>query len=159
MAKTLLFNSSEKSNFILNMTEEQYSKLASYGILGACLLVPVFTVIPECLSTATYTFASGGLVIAGVFCMIMAFIALIKKYINGGTILPVCAFAAMFAWSIVSALDSFDRIVGFYGYPQRGEGVLAIMFYFCIFVSAASIKTEKSVNILLKGIIATGLLN
>ncbi|MBR1823472.1 MAG: O-antigen ligase family protein [Ruminococcus sp.] len=158
MARTL-FNSSEKSNFILNMTEEQYSKLASYGLIGACLLVPLFTIIPECFSTATYTFSSGGLVIAGVYCMIMAMIALIKKYVNGGTVLPVCAFAAMLVWSVISMLDSYDIAVGMYGYPQRGEGVMAILFYCAIFVSAASIKTENSVDTLLKGIIAAGLLN
>ncbi len=32
MAKQL-FNSSEKSNFILNLTEEKYSNLASFGIM------------------------------------------------------------------------------------------------------------------------------
>ena len=158
MAKTL-FNSSEKSNFILNMTEEQYTKIAAFGLFGSCILVPLFTIIPECLSTATYTFASGGLVVAGVFCMIMAFISLIKKYISGGTLFPVIAFAAMFIWSVVSALDSYDLQVGFYGYPQRGEGVMAIMFYCSIFVTAASLKFETAVNTLLKGITAAGIIN
>ena len=158
MAKTL-FNSSENSNFILNMTEEQYARITSYGMIGACILVPLFTILPEVSSTSTYTFASGGLVVAGVFAMITALIGIIKKYIKGVSLLPVTAFAAMLVWSVVSMLDSYDRTVGLYGYPQRGEGVMAIMFYCCIFVSAAAVKREKAVNTLMKGIMASGVIN
>ena len=57
MAKTLL-NSSEKSNFILNMTEETYSKLASIGLFAACFAVPLFTILPEVDSAHTYSAAS-----------------------------------------------------------------------------------------------------
>ena len=158
MARTI-FNTTEKSNFILNMTEEQYAKLASYGIIGACFLVPLFTVIPECMITSTYTLASGGLAVTGVYCMIMALIALIKKYIKGSTVLPVCAFGAILLWSVVSLINSYDPMVSLYGYPQRGEGVLAILFYCSIFISAAAVKRETAVNALIKGVIGTGILN
>lgn len=158
MARTI-FNSTEKSNFILNMTEEQYAKLASYGITGACFLVPLFTVIPEVFKTSTYTLASGGLAITGVYCMIMALIALIKKYIRGGAVLPVCAFGAIFLWSIVSLINSYDPMVSLYGFPQRGEGVLAFLFYCSIFISAAAVKRDIAVKALIKGVIGTGILN
>lgn len=158
MARTI-FNTTEKSNFILNMTEDQYSKLASYGLIGACFLVPLFTVIPECMITTTYTLSSGGLAVTGVYCMIMALIALIKKYIKGSTVLPVCAFAAILLWSVVSLINSYDPMVSLYGYPQRGEGVLAILFYCSIFITAAAIKRETAVSALVKGLIGTGLLN
>ena len=76
-----LFNSSENSNFILNMTEEQYSKLASIGLTATCFLVFVFTAIAEIISavsgSSSYSIAAAGLSIAGVFCMILALIALI----------------------------------------------------------------------------------
>ena len=158
MARTI-FNTTEKSNFILNMTEDQYSKITSYGIIGACLLTPLFTVIPESFITSTYTLSSGGLAIAGVFCMIMALIAIIKKYIKGSTVFPVCAFAAILLWSIISLANSYDPMVSLYGYPQRGEGVMAILFYCSIFVSCAAIKRETAVKALVKGLIAAGLLN
>lgn len=81
-----LFNSSENSNFILNMTEEQYSKLASIGLTTTCFLVFVFTAIAEIISavsgSSSYSIAAAGLSIAGVFCMILALIALIKHYIG-----------------------------------------------------------------------------
>lgn len=158
MAKTL-FNSSEKSNFILNMTEEQYAKLASFGMLAACFTVPLFTIPAECLSTVTYSFASGGLAVSGVACLILAMIAIIKKYINRRVVLPLCAFGAMLLWSVVSMINGYDINVSLYGFPQRGEGILAILFYFCFFVTAASVKRERALNTLINGIIGAGLLN
>ena len=60
-----LFNSSENSNFILNMTEEQYSKLASIGLTATCFLVFVFTAIAEIISavsgSSSYSIAAAGL--------------------------------------------------------------------------------------------------
>ena len=84
MAKTL-FHSSEKSNFILNMTEEQFSKLASRGLAIAMMMAPLFTLVPE-ISYSTsdfsegyisnYTFSAGGLVLGGVIAMIITIIGL-----------------------------------------------------------------------------------
>ena len=158
MARTI-FNTTEKSNFILNMTEEQYAKLASYGIIGACFLVPLFTVIPESMITSTYTLSAGGLAVTGVYCMIMALIALIKKYVKGSVVLPVCGFGAILLWSVISLINSYDPMVSLYGYPQRGEGVLAILFYCSIFITTAAVKRETVVSALVKGLIGTGILN
>ena len=158
MARTI-FNTTEKSNFILNMTEEQYSRLASYGLIAACLLVPLFTIIPECTITSTYTITSGGLAVTGVYCMIMALIAIIKKYISGSKWLAAGAFVFIFLWSVISLINSYDPMVSLYGYPQRGEGVLAFLFYCSIFITAAAVKRETAVKAFAKGIIGTGILN
>lgn len=141
------------------MTEEQYAKMASFGMLAACFTVPLFTIPAECFSTVTYSVASGGLAVSGVACLILAMIAIIKKYINRRVVLPVCAFGAMLLWGIVSLINGYDINVSLYGFPQRGEGFLAILFYFCFFVTAASVKREKALNTLINGIIGVGLLN
>lgn len=158
MAKTL-FNSSEKSNFILNLTEEKYAKMASFGMLAACFAVSIFTIPAECFTTVTYSFAAGGLAVSGVICLILAIIAFIKKYVNRASVLPVAAFGAMVLWGVISLINGYDHTVSFYGFPQRGEGLLAIIFYFCFFVTAASIKREKALKTLINGIIGVGLLN
>lgn len=158
MPKTI-FRSTEKSNFILNMTEEQYSKLASIGLAMACFMVSLFTIIPEITINSTYTIAAGGLAVSGVYCMIMAFIAFIKKYIKGGTVFPVCAFGAMTLWAVISLAASGDKYIGLYGFPQRAEGLLAIIFYFCIFVTGAAIKRRKAVETVIYSVIGTGILN
>ena len=158
MAKTI-FKTTEKSNFILNMTEEQYSKLASRGLIAAMLSVPLFTIIPEVTDKATYAFSAGGLAVGGVICMILALIGIIKKYIGKSAVIPVCAMAVLVGWGVVSLINGYDLNISLYGYPNRGEGLLAILFYFGFFTTAASIKREKAVDTLVNGIVGVGILN
>lgn len=159
MAKEL-FNSSEKSNFILNLTEEKYSKMASVGLLTACFLVSAMTAIPEILHRPVYSLSSAGLAVSGVICLILAIIAFIKKYITGKKLIAVGAFGVFLLLALISSLTSYNDInTGIYGYTGRGEGFLALMFYFSFFVTAISIKTEKALRTLVWGIIGTGILN
>lgn len=158
MAKQL-FNSTEKSNFILNLTEEKYSRLASFGLLTACFTTSVMTAIPVISGQNMYELSAVGLAVAGVICMIVALIGAIKKYITKRTLVPVCAFGFMLIWGVVSSVCSYDMNIAFYGYNGRGEGLLAIMFYACFFCTALSVKREKTASTLIYGIIGTGLLN
>ena len=74
-----LFNSTEKSNFILNMTEEKYSQLASFGLASACFTTAIFASIPEFVDKLSYSIVSGGLAISGVICMVLALIAIVRN--------------------------------------------------------------------------------
>ncbi|MBR4627812.1 MAG: O-antigen ligase family protein [Ruminococcus sp.] len=158
MAKTLL-GSSDKSNFILNMTEEQYAKYASFGLIAACFTTSLSAILPEVSEGNTYSVCATGLAVSGVICLVLALIAIIKKYVRGSIIVPAAAFAAMLGWGGLSLARSYDIDVGFYGFPQRGEGLLALMFYFGIFVTAASLRRKRAVSCLLAGIVGAGLLN
>ncbi|MBE6861690.1 MAG: O-antigen ligase family protein [Ruminococcus sp.] len=158
MAKTI-FNTSEKSNFILNLTEEKYSSMASKALAAACVLVSLFTIPVELLNTLTYSFVTAGLAVGGVLCMILMLIAFIKKYVSKKLLIPVCAFGFMLIWGAVSLADSYSFQLGFYGMEGRGEGLLALIFYFCFFVTGLTLKTENSVKTLITAVIATGLLN
>lgn len=154
-----LFNTTEKSNFILNMTEEKYSQLASYGLSLACFTTAVFAVIPEFVDKLSYSIVSGGLAVSGVICMILALIAVMKKYIDIKKLFPVCSFGAMILWGIVSLINSYSVSTSFYGFSGRGEGLLAIIFYFCFFITAMSVKREKAVKSIINSVIASGLLH
>ncbi len=159
MAKTI-FNSSEKSNFILNMTEEQYSSLASKGLLAGLFGVPLFTLIPEISgNTGFYSLTASGLAIAGVICMIFALIGAMKKFINKTAVFPICIFGFIFLWGLISALASDYMQIGIYGYDGRNEGLMSLMFYLCIFVTASSLKRRKAVETVMNGIVGLGLLN
>ncbi|MBQ8961840.1 MAG: O-antigen ligase family protein [Ruminococcus sp.] len=158
MAKEI-FNTSEKSNFILNMTEEQYAKIASAGMYAACFAVPLFTVLPEITRKASYALSMGGLAVAGVFAMILALIALMKKYISGKAILPVAAFGFVTLWGLVSMIAGYDFAIGLYGFTGRGEGFLALLFYFSFFTMAAAVKRERALSSLIWGMVLSGLLN
>lgn len=154
-----LFNTTEKSNFILNMTEEKYSQLASYGLSLACFTTAIFAVIPEFVDKLSYSIVSGGLAVSGVICMILALIAVMKKYIDIKKLFPVCSFGTMILWGIVSLINSYSVSTSFYGFSGRGEGLLAIIFYFCFFITAMSVKREKAVKSIINSVIASGLLH
>lgn len=158
MAKQL-FNSSESSNFILNLTEEKYSKLASFGLTAACLATSLATAIPVISGEQIYAVSSAGLAVSGVICMILALIGVIKKYVDKKTLVPVCAMGFMLVWGVISLINSYDMGISFYGYTGRGEGLLAIIFYFCFFITAISIKRSKAFTSLIYAIIGAGLLN
>lgn len=158
MAKNLM-KTSDKSNFILNMTEEKYSGIAGIGLMFACLSVSLFTIPPEVSTNSSYTSSSLGLSVAGVFCMILALIAIIRKFIDKKALLPACAFGIMIGWGTVSMLASTDINTGLYGFPQRGEGLLAIIFYSSFFITAASLKRQKALKAVINGIILAGLAN
>ena len=158
MPKTI-FHSSEKSNFILNMTEEQFSKLASRGLAIAMLMTPLFTLVPEITDKASYAFSAGGLVAGGVIAMIIAIIALMKKYISKRFIIPMGAMLIMELWGVFSLIKGVDLGISFYGFPERGEGLLALIFYFCFFVSASALKRESAVKTVIDGVVGVGLLN
>lgn len=158
MAKEI-FHTSEKSNFILNLTEEKYSKLASFGLLTALFTTSLATAVPVVVHDSLHELSAAGLAISGVICMILALIALIKKYVSGKLVFPVCAFAAMLLWGVVSLINSYDVGISFYGYNGRGEGLLALVFYLCFFITAASIKREKALKTVIYGLAGLGLLN
>ncbi|MBR2284546.1 MAG: hypothetical protein IJ874_09070 [Ruminococcus sp.] len=158
MAKQL-FNSSESSNFILNMTEEKFSRLASWGLLAACFTTSLFTIVPELADSGLYSIVAGGLAVAGVICMILALIAFMKGYVEKRVLLPVCAFGVMVLWGVISLINSYDTIISLYGYSGRGEGLLAILFYAAFFITGISIKREKPLITFIYGIIGVGALN
>ncbi|MDE7365287.1 MAG: hypothetical protein K2N27_10495 [Ruminococcus sp.] len=158
MAKQL-FNSSESSNFILNLTEEKYSKIVSFGLLTACFTTSIMTAIPVISGENMYALSGVGLAVAGVICMIIALIGAIKKYISKKSLVPICAFGVTLLWGVISLINSYDRNISFYGYTGRGEGLLAIIFYACFFVTAVSVRFEKTITTLICGIIGAGLLN
>lgn len=154
-----LFNTTEKSNFILNMTEEKYSQIAGFGLSVACFSTAVFASLPEFTEKMSYSIVSGGLAVSGVICMVLALIGIMKKYVDLRKNIPLYAFGAMVLWGIVSLINSYSVSTSFYGFAGRGEGLLAIIFYFGFFITAMSVKREKAVNIVINSVIAFGLLH
>jgi len=155
-----LFNSTEESNFILNMTEEKYDSLASKVIIICCIIGSVFT-IPYELSNNKFGFSivEGGLAVCGVMAMIFALIAALKNYITKKMLFPLCSFGFFAVWSVISAFNAYDFRTAFYGTDGRGEGVLATVFYFCIFVTAMTIKGKKKFHLISDAVVITGSLN
>jgi hypothetical protein len=91
--------------------------------------------------------------------MIIAIIALMKKYISGKLVFPASAFGAMLVWGVISLINAYDKGISFYGYNGRGEGLLAIAFYGCFFITAASLRRDKAFSTVIKGLVGVGILN
>ena len=159
MANKNLFKSSEQSNFILNMTEEKYSSLASKALFLAFIISSLFTIPYELVDGFGFALLQGGLAISGVIAMIFALIAGLKKYITKKMYLPIGIFGFMVVWGIASLVNSFEFNCAFYGTNGRGEGLLALIFYFCMFVTAMTIKGKKPHQTLLDGVVVTGVIN
>lgn len=158
MAKQL-FNSSEKSNFIVNMTEEKYSKLASWVLVLTVLLTSLSAAIPLATGEKVYVLTSVGMTLGGVFCIVLVLIGAMKKYISKAVLFPVCVVGFGLLWAVISMLDSYDMYVALNGFPGRNEGVLALLFYASFFITAVAIKGDKARKLLLYGILGNGLLN
>lgn len=158
MAKTI-FNTSEKSNFILNMTEEKYSGIASKALMISCILVSLFTIPAECIKDVGFSIISAGLAVSGVICLILALIAVVKKFVDKKMLFPIGAFGVMLIWGVLSLINSYDINVSFYGFNGRGEGLLALIFYFGFFITGMTIKKDKALITLLNSIIAVGVIN
>lgn len=158
MAKTI-FNSSEKSNFILNMTADKYSDIASKALVIMCFAVSLFTIPVECIEKLGFPLVSAGLAVSGVICLILTLIAVIKKFVDKRMIFPITAFGIMLVWGILSLFNSYDKNIAFYGFNGRGEGLLALFFYFGFFITALTIKKEKAANTFINSIIGVGILN
>lgn len=159
MAKTI-FNTSEKSNFILNLTAEKYSQIASVSLILPCILISLATIPCELdIEKISYPIISGALSLCGVFCMIMAVISFIKGYIKKKRLIPVLSFGAMILWGVVSLINSYDKDVSFYGFNGRGEGLLAIIFYFCFLVTASAVSENKFKIKIFDSLTAMGIIN
>lgn len=158
MAKQL-FNSSEKSNFILNMTEEKYSKIASFGLLAACLCTSLSAAVPVISGNKVFSIITIGHSVAGVICMVLALIGAMKGFLGKRLLVPLCGVGFTIVWAVVSLINSYDKYVSLNGYLGRGEGLLAIFFYVSFFLTAAAIKGNKARKTLVYGILANGLLN
>ena len=91
--------------------------------------------------------------------MILAIIGIMKNYVSKRTAFPAVAMGIMVLWAVVSLIKGCDLSISMYGYPNRGEGLLAIIFYFCFFVTAMCIKREKGLRTILDGIVGVGVLN
>lgn len=141
------------------MTAEKYNKIASKVLLISCILVSLFAIPSEITYKTGYVYINCGLAICGVAGMITALIAILKKYIHKSMLIPVCSFGFMILWGVLSLINSYDKNIAFYGSNGRGEGLLALIFYFCMFITAMTLTKENAIHTVMDSIVAMGLVN
>ncbi len=177
MAKTI-FNTSEKSNFIVNMKEETLNKMIIRTLIGACILIPALSVISELLAMFNKNAPNFikseslldtinrlpeafkpdvGIIIIGVLSMIIVMIAVAKKITGKSLIAPFCIIAVLMGLGAISMLQSISFETAFYGQDGRGEGLLTLIFYSFLFFMGTLVKSKKAITKFLDFMVGMGL--
>ncbi|MCQ2464772.1 MAG: O-antigen ligase family protein [Oscillospiraceae bacterium] len=160
MAKThkTIFGTTEKSNFILNMTSDQFSKTASVLFIIGFAAVFISSAAAEILSNqilneANYDWKiipSVGLAIAGILSVSIFIIAFIKQTLTKKQIAAALIGLALAVFMYISYINGISTIVDyspFLGYRYgRYEGLMVPLSYLFIFLGSISLNREKTVN-------------
>lgn len=160
MAKThkTIFGTTEKSNFILNMTNDQFNKTASVLFTVGFSLIFIFSAIAEILSNASLSEAaydwkiipSVALGITGILSVSIFIIALIKQTLDkkqiAGAVIALVLTVCMYI-SYVNAINTIPDYSAFLGFRHgRYEGLMVLLSYLFIFLGSMTINKEKTVN-------------
>lgn len=153
-AKTI-FNTTEKSNFILNMKSQDYYNYNLKILLGFLILMPIFSLILE--FAQVYSVPAMALSITGVFAIVFVFIGFIKSETPKNLFLSAGILGAMLIWGLVSFYNSYFYNISLFGSDGRNEGWLSILFYGSFFLLGAQLGTDANRLKLLHGMLYMGL--
>ncbi len=154
MPKTI-FNTTEKSNFILNMKTEEYQNYLLKILTGYLILMPLFCIPLEFFKI--YSVPGIAFSIIGVLAMVFTLIGFMKQVTSKSLYLPAALLGGMVIWGIVSLINSYYYDVSLVGSDGRNEGLLSIVFYGCIFLLGAQLGTEQNQRKLLDAMLWFGL--
>lgn len=179
MAKTI-FGTTEKSNFILNLTPAGLHRFClrvlqlTLILLGAGVLLYELTLnvnvdIAEAMGEGGTKgmFASllAGLrayesyfAVGGVAALIFAMIAAVKRaYDKKSSLLPLCICGIMLVLAVASFSVCYDYHTGLFGIEGRSEGLLAIGFYVCFFLVGSLVRERGRLLTLFDWLVGFGL--
>ncbi|MDE6005209.1 MAG: hypothetical protein K2G88_07470, partial [Oscillospiraceae bacterium] len=153
-AKTI-FNTTEKSNFILNMKSQDYYNYNLKILLGFLILMPIFSIVLEFVKV--YSVPAMALSITGVFAIVFVFIGFMKSETPKNLFLPAGILGIMLIWGLVSLFNSSNYYIAMFGSDGRSEGWLSILFYSSFFLLGAQLGTDSNRLKLLHGMLYMGL--
>ncbi|MDE6088003.1 MAG: O-antigen ligase family protein [Oscillospiraceae bacterium] len=153
-AKTI-FNTTEKSNFILNMKPEEYHGYNLKILLGFLILMPLFCIPLEFVNV--YSVPTMALSITGVVAIVFVLIGFMKSETPKNLFLPAGILGAMLIWGLISLFDASYTGLALFGEDGRGEGWLASLFYAGFFLLGAQLGTNQNCLKLINGMLWMGL--
>ncbi len=154
MPKTI-FNTTEKSNFILNMKIGEYRDFLLKILTGYLILMPLFCIPLEFFKI--YSVPGIAFAIIGVIAMVFTLIGFMKMVTPKSLYLPAILLGGMVIWGIVSLINGYYYNVSLVGSDGRNEGLLSVVFYGCIFLLGAQLGTEQNYRRLLDAMLWFGL--
>lgn len=160
-----IFHTTEKSNFILNMTNEQFNKFAYVSLSIGLILIFLSSAAAELISVTTtlkYNFdvqeilydwriiPSFGTAAAGILGASVFITALIKQTLDKKQIIASVLSLIMLIFMYISYIKAFTDIPdysAFLGYRySRYEGFMVYLSYLFIFLGSMSINDQKAVK-------------
>ena len=155
-----LFGSSEKSDFIVNMSVEKAQKLCGiYSIIGVLILAAIsipyyFTQHIKYSSDAEsgrtiylnekfIFFISTAVLAVGFIGFVFFLIANMKKITDLKSRKGLIVGLGIIVVTVISCLASENIFYSIYGYIDRSEGLLAIIGYWGIFCTGMTITTSE----------------
>lgn len=163
MPKTI-FGTTEKSNFILNMTKSTVRKWVT-GILCACVIVPLLGGIFITAVPGTSALLGAFLYATGFSCILFYIVLLLRKDIRlkdypcvylifGLAVLAVASY-----YRVVIANADYQEAINtaLLGENGRYEGLLALLAYFGIFLLASAVMRRSSVRIIFDILVGAGI--
>lgn len=138
-----LFNTTEKSNFILNMKQETVDKTAFFVLAGICILMTISQIPAEFTYGLTdMPFLAIG--ISTVFAVIIGVIMFLRKRADKSShIICISLAVFLFLWSLVSYYLSFNLTVSLFGQDGRYDGLITMTGYIFIFFTAMMISHSR----------------
>lgn len=178
MPKTI-FNTTEKSNFILNLDLDRYRAFCvkllfalsvavaasamvfqlTYSVnsdlsvgLGEGGFTSVFSMLLITLRSISVVFS-----VVGVGAMIATVVGLMRNQFGKSTALPYLLVLGGLLWGTVSLINSFDNNMSFFGLNGRDEGLLALLIYGCVFYLGSMLRRKENLSRLLSLLMGLGI--
>lgn len=141
MPKTI-FNTTEKSNFILNMKDETVDKLSLIVLSAVCILITISQIPAEFgYGMTDVPFLAVG--ISGVLSVVTGIILLLRKRCTKKNLAGVIIIAFLFVWSLVSYYTAYNMNTALWGQDGRYDGIIAMIVYIFLFLTASMISQKK----------------
>lgn len=141
MPKTI-FNTTEKSNFILNMKEENVDRLSLFVLAGVCIIMTL-SQIPAEFSYSLTDVPFLALGISGVPVVVTGIILMLRKHMVKNNIAGLAIMLFLFVWSMVSYYNSYNLKTSLWGQDGRYDGLVTMIIYIFLFISASMISDGK----------------
>lgn len=153
-----IFGTTEKSNFILNMSYDATYKICRIFLILCMALLALGGAIWLFMGRYYAYIGLGFLTFSGFFTALWFGITLWKTkttFKNKAYYIAI----ALTVLTILSTIDSWDRETSFFGNPGRFEGLLALVSYYALFLIATLVCNVKGARAVFDGIVAFGVLN
>ena len=178
MPKTI-FNTTEKSNFILNMDLDFYRRvcrilmIVMLAAVGGSMAIfqltePVNSELSELLGQGGFGGVLAFLLIGlrstaipfsvlGVLATVFMFIGVVRKQATKTQMLSYALVVGMLIWAMISLYQSFDYNMALFGQDGRNEGWIALLFYGALFYLGTMLRKRQEQECFVKAILIYGL--